>query len=592
MQLVRRLWPFVRPHGGLLLLALLVALAQALVAVPVPFIIRHLFDDYLHPAGPRPSWLSGNPQEALWILIGGLLLVAALGGLFAFFRRVLAEKVGQNVVFDLRSSLFHHLCSLSMPYLRRRSTGRVALRFVGDMSSVLRLIRNGLLGAVTDLATVLVVAGLVLVLDWRLGLATLSVLPAYAFAIIRLSPRLREASHDLRSSRARYSGRLQEAISGMGLLKSFGMEPAEEALARKRTDVMRRNHIRRAASSGRIDGWGTGLVGLSAALILGYGSILVVRGDMTRGELVAFYVLAALLFPPMRRLARLNEIYQEAHVSLERIFKFLDHSAGAVERPGSVAYKPTGGAIRFEGVRFGYRSGVEALQGVDLEIAAGERVAIVGSNGAGKSTLVAMLPRFLEPTAGSVFIDGQDVRELTLSSLRRAVAVVPEEPFLFNGSVEANLRLGNPDASDEDLAAAVEAVRLDRLLKRLPKGLRTRVGERGLRLSGGERQRVAIARVILMNPSIYIMDEAMSSTDAASDRAIRRGIDRIFRGRTAIIIAHRLATTQSADRIIVMKHGRIAEQGTHAELLRLDGVYASFCRKQFLDPAPAGIPGD
>ena len=572
-------------------MALLVSLAQALVAVPVPFIIRHLFDDYLDPAGPRPSWMSGNPDEALGILTGALLLVAALGGLFAFLRRRLAERAGQNVVFDLRCALFHHLCGLSIPYLRRRSTGRVALRFVGDMGSVLRLIRNGLLGAVTDLTTVLVVAGLVLVLDWRLGLATLSVLPAYAFAMIRLSPRVRKASHELRSSRARYSGRLQEAISGMELLKSFGMESEEEALARKRTDEMRRHQVRRAASSGGIDGWANGLVGLSAALILGYGSILVVRGELTRGELVAFYVLAAFLFPPMRRLVRVNEIYQEAHVSLERIFRFLDRSAGSVERPGSVAFKPSGGAIRFEGVRFGYRSGVEVLKGVDLEIAAGERVAIVGANGAGKSTLVAMLPRFLEPTAGAVFIDGQNVRELTLSSLRRAVAVVPEEPFLFNGSVEANLRLGNPDASDEDLAAAIEAVRLDRLLKRLPKGLGTRVGERGLRLSGGERQRVALARAILMNPFIYIMDEALSSMDAASDRAIRRALDRIFRGKTAIIIAHRLATIQSADRIIVMKRGRIAEQGTHAELLRLDGVYASFCRKQFLDPAPAGIPG-
>ena len=591
MPLLRRLWPFVRPHGALLLLALLAALAQALVGVPVPFIIRHLFDGYLDPAGRPPSWMPEDREGALRILTAALLLVAALRGLFAFLRRVLAERAGQNVVFELRHDLFHRVCGLSISYLRRRSTGRVILRFIGDMGSVLRLIRNGLLGAVTDLATVLVVAVLVLVLDMRLGLATLSVLPAYVFAIVWLSPRLREASHDLRSSRARYSGRLQEAISGMGILKSFGMESEEEERARKATGEMRRHHLRRAAFSGRIDAWANGLVGLSAALILGYGSILVVRGELTRGGLVAFYVLAAMLFPPMRRLVRVNEIYQEAQVSLERIFKFLDDSAGSVERPGSVDYLPSGGAIRFEGVRFAYGSGVEVLKGVDLEIAAGERVAIVGPNGAGKSTLVAMLPRFLEPTAGAVFIDGQDVRELTLSSLRRGIAVVPEDPFLFNGSVEENLRLGNPAASDEDLAAAIEAVRIDRLVKRLPRGLRTRVGERGLRLSSGERQRIAMARAILMSPSIYILDEALSSMDAASDRAIRRAIDRIFRGRTTIIIAHRLATTQSADRIIVMKRGRIAEQGTHTELLHQDGLYASFCRKQFLDPAPAGIAG-
>lgn len=592
MEQIRRLWPWVRPHRRHLFLALAVALAQALVDVPVPFIIRDLFDHVLDPTAAPPWWLPWDRRLAVATLFGILVGVAALRGGAARLRRVLSERVGQNIVFDLRCSLFRHLSHLSIAYFRRKSTGKIVLRFIGDINGVLKLVRDGFLRATTDLLVVSVVSVLILLLDLRLGLVTLAVLPAYAYVFMRISPRVREASHAVRSARASFSGRLQEVVAGVEVMKAFGREDEEEERLRDRTDRMRSHQLEKARNSGNMAGWAGGLVGLSGALILGYGALLVLRGEMTRGEMVAFYVLAAFLFPPMRRLVRVNETYQEARVALERIFRFFDSSEKLLEPRGGRKYVPAGGEIRFEGVRFVYQSRKAVLRGVDLHVRAGETVAVVGPNGAGKSTLVSMIPRFLTPTAGRIFLDGHDLAGLELASVRRAIAMVPQEPILFRGTIEENVRYGNPEASREEVEQAMESVRLGRILSRMPRGLRTRVGERGLTLSGGERQRIAIARAILMSPEILVLDEASSGVDPSSDEAIRRAVGRLMKGKTVIIIAHRLSTAQRADRVVVMKKGRIVEEGTHRELLQEEGFYASLCRKQHLEAVAVPAAGE
>ncbi len=590
MKLLRRFWPYARPHRGALAFTLAVAVAQALMDVPVPYILRHLVDGVLDTRGQPPAWLPADRAAAVRALCLALLGVALLKGLIALVRRASSERTAQNIIFDLRCDLFRHMTRLSLGFFRDTSTGRIILRFIGDINAILHLIKDGILRAATDVVTVAVVSALIVSLNLRLGLATLAVLPAYAFCFIRYSPRLREASHQVRNARSAFSGRLQEVISGMPVVKSFNREAAEEQRAREQTGLMRRHQLRRALFSGQLAGWANGLIGLAAAIVLGYGSTLVLSGAMTRGQLVAFYTLAAFLFPPMRRLAQVNDVYQESMVSLERIAGFLDKTKEATERPGALEFHPRGGSISLKGVTFGFGKHQPVLRGLDLEIAAGEMVAVVGPNGAGKSTLVSLLPRFIEPDAGTVMIDGQDVRDLTLESLRGALAIVPQDPFLFSGTIEDNIRYGKPGAGAAEIDRAVEAANLAKVLKRLPEGLATEVGERGLKISGGERQRIAIARALLMDPAILILDEATSGVDPESDIAIREALDRLMRGRTVIAIAHRLATTQRAGRIIVMNRGRVVEQGSHEQLLRRNGLYASLCESQLLDQDPGLAP--
>ncbi|HET6372169.1 MAG TPA: ABC transporter ATP-binding protein, partial [Candidatus Polarisedimenticolia bacterium] len=306
--------------------------------------------------------------------------------------------------------------------------------------------------------------------------------------------------------------------------------------------------------------------------------------EITSGQLIAFYVLAAFLFPPMRRLARVGEIYQESMVALERIARFLDRTRDSVERPGAKVFSPNGGAVSFRGVALAYGRR-RVLKEINLEVAPGEMVAVVGPNGAGKSTLMSLLPRFVDPDTGSVLVDGQDVRDLTLDSLRRAVAIVPQDPFLFSGTIRDNIRYGKPEATDEEISRVVQAAQLKRLLKRLPHGLDTKAGERGLKLSGGERQRIAIARALLLDPAILVMDEATSGVDQASDTAIGEALERLLPGRTAFVIAHRLTTTRRASRVLVMNKGRIVEDGTHEQLMRLGGAYSALFNDQFVEAA-------
>ena len=402
MKLLLRFWPYARPHKGALAFTLAAAIAQALVDVPVPYILRHLVDGVLDKNGRPPAWLPQDHAAAVRVLCLALLGVALFKGLTALVRRASSERAAQNIIFDLRCDLFRHMTRLSLPFFRGTSSGRIMLRFIGDINAILRLIKDGILRAITDVVTVAVVSALIASLNLRLGLATLAVLPAYAFCFIRYSPRLREASHQVRNARSDFSARLQEVISGMPVVKSFNREAAELERAREQTGLMRRHQLRRALFSGQLAGWANGLIGLAAAIVLGYGSTLVLSGEMTRGQLVAFYTLAAFLFPPMRRLAQVNDVYQESIVSLERIARFLDRTKEATERSGAIAFQSRGGSISLKGVTFGFGKQQPVLKGVDLEIAAGEMVAIVGPNGAGKSTLVSLLPRFIEPDSGTV----------------------------------------------------------------------------------------------------------------------------------------------------------------------------------------------
>jgi len=580
---IRRLLPYARPHHALFAATLAVSVALSVIDVPVPFFLKKVIDAILkHHESLTLFGLDLEPRQFLRVIFASLVGLALAKGILIYLQRTASEKIGQRMIYELRLDLYRQLQSLAMPFFKNASTGRIMLRFMGDISAILDMITDGFLRALMDATTILTVATVILVLNWKLALVVMSVLPFYALTFLKFSPALRLTGRMARNERSALSGTLQEKIAGRIVVKAYHQERAEEALVESQTARLRDWLIKKARIGGKLAALANVAVAIGGALVLWIGGNEVLNDRMTKGGLMAFYALAAMLFPPLRRLARTNETYQSARVSLDRILDFFDTTEPLKERDGTNELTMTRGDVRFEDVRFSYVPGVPVLRGISLEIRGGQVVALVGSNGAGKTTLLSLLPRFIDPDSGRVRIDGQDLREVTLASLRRQIGIVTQEPFLFSGTIEENIRYGRPRATEEEVWQAAKVANAFDFITSLPRGFRTEVGERGQRLSGGQIQRIALARAVINNPPILILDEATSAVDAESDRLIREALLRLMQGRTVFVIAHRVSTVQRADRILVMDGGRIVEEGRHETLYQRNGLYTRICSEQLL----------
>ncbi len=580
---IRRLLPYARPHRALFAATLAVSVALSVIDVPVPFFLKKVIDAILkHHESLTLFGLDLEPRQFLRVIFASLVGLALAKGILIYLQRTASEKIGQRMIYELRLDLYRQLQSLAMPFFKNASTGRIMLRFMGDISAILDMITDGFLRALMDATTILTVATVILVLNWKLALVVMSVLPFYALTFLKFSPALRLTGRMARNERSALSGTLQEKIAGRIVVKAYHQERAEEALVESQTARLRDWLIKKARIGGKLAALANVAVAIGGALVLWIGGNEVLNDRMTKGGLMAFYALAAMLFPPLRRLARTNETYQSARVSLDRILDFFDTTEPLKERDGTNELTMTRGDVRFEDVRFSYVPGVPVLRGISLEIRGGQVVALVGSNGAGKTTLLSLLPRFIDPDSGRVRIDGQDLREVTLASLRRQIGIVTQEPFLFSGTIEENIRYGRPRATEEEVWQAAKVANAFDFITSLPRGFRTEVGERGQRLSGGQIQRIALARAVINNPPILILDEATSAVDAESDRLIREALLRLMQGRTVFVIAHRVSTVQRADRILVMDAGQIVEEGRHEALYLKNGLYTRICREQLL----------
>lgn len=580
---IRRLLPYARPHRVLFGATLLVCVGLSVIDVPIPFFLKRVIDGVLrHHESLRIFGLDLPPRQFLLVIFASLAGLAATKGLLTYLQRTASEKMGQRMIYDFRLDLYRHLQSLSMPFFRSASTGRIMLRFMGDINAVLDMITDGFLRALMDTITILAVATVILALNWKLSLVVMSVLPFYALTFLKLSPALRRTGRMARRERSALSGTLQEKIAGRLVVKAYHQEAAEEALVESQTARLRDWLIEKARVGGKLTALANVAVAVGGALVLWIGGNHVLNGEMTKGGLMAFYALSAMLFPPLRRLARTNETYQAARVSLDRILDFLDQTALLKEQDGTKDLKVTRGEVVFEDVRFSYVPGVPVLRGISIEIPRGQVVALVGPNGAGKTTLLSLLPRFIDPDGGRVLIDGRDLREVTLLSLRRQIGIVTQEPFLFSGTVEENIRYGRPGATEDEVWQAARVANAFDFISSFPLGFRTEVGERGQRLSGGQIQRIALARAVINNPPILILDEATSAVDAESERSIREALLRLMQERTVLVIAHRISTVQRADRILVMEGGLIVEEGRHDTLYLKNGPYRRICSEQLL----------
>ncbi len=525
----------------------------------------------------------GRDGSLLLLIAGGALAIAIVKGLADYGEAVLMNRVGQRVIADVQIALFTRLMRADLAYFHAHPSGTLISRFTSDAALLRSAAANVLGGIGKDALTVLFLVGVMFYQDWLLALASFFVFPLAIHPIVGIGRRMRRVSANTQAEIGQLTTLLSQTFQGARLVKAYGMEGYEERRAAGLFEQLYSLIDRATRTRSRASPMMETLGGAAIAVVILYGGHQVIAGSRTPGAFFSFITALLLAYQPLKSLANLNASLQEGLAAAQRIFQVFDVEPTIRDLPDARPLRVAGGEIRFDRVRFGYAPGAVALDRVSLTVPAGRTVALVGASGAGKSTLLNLIPRFYDVDEGSIAIDGQDVRDVTLASLRGAVALVAQEVTLFDDTLRANIAYGRFAASVADIEAAARAAGAESFIRELPNGYDTVVGEHGVRLSGGQRQRLAIARAMLKDAPILLLDEATSALDSESERQVQAALRTLIRGRTTLVIAHRLSTVQGADLICVVDRGRIVESGRHAELLARNGLYARLHAMQFAD---------
>ncbi len=570
-RLLRRAWrDWLRPHRRRLALNIGLIAAFAASNALYPEIIRRSVD----------ALQAGN-VGVISVIAPIIVLVTALKGGLLYGHRVLTNAVMAQVEADVQTRLFRHLVDADLAWLSREPPAALASRFTADVSIMSAAMRAVVTNALRDALMVVTLFGALLWIDVELTLIVLALAPLAAWPISVVGRKLRRLARATSERVASTSATVVESFAGVHVAKTYGMEPYLKAKTAGAFDALRGLRVRAGKAQSLIDPLMEVLAGVAVAIVIWLIGARIAAGENTLGDITGFVTALLLAAQPVRALGNLNATVQSGLASARRVYDLLDQPAQIAEAPGAPALAVTQGAIRFEGVSFRYGDGAPALCDFSLDIPGGARVALVGRSGAGKSTVMNLIPRLYDVTEGRLLIDGRDVREVALASLRGSVAVVSQDAVIFNDTIGANIALGRPGATQGEIETAARAAACHDFISALPGGYGAQAGERGDRLSGGQRQRVSIARAFLRDAPILLLDEATSALDAESEGAIRAALDRLSRGRTTLIIAHRLSTILDADLIAVMDRGRLVELGRHEALLAEGGLYAMLYRMQF-----------
>jgi subfamily B ATP-binding cassette protein MsbA len=574
---IQRLITYIKPYRGWLVSAMTCMIIVAVMTGAQAYMVKPMLDEIFF------------NQDAFMLKVVPLAIITIflIQGVFDYSYKYLLEKVGQSVIRDLRNNLYRHIQSLPLAFFHKTPTGELISRIISDVTLIQGAVSNVLVGLIKDTCQIFFLIFVIFYMNWRLALIAMILLPVIIYPIVNFGRRHRRLSRSNQQTTAQVSNILYETITGTRIVKAFCMEQYEigrfaETLDKLFSIVMR--DVRIGAISRPLMQL---LGGIGIALVVWFGGSQVLSGASTPGTFFSFLTALIMIYEPLKSISRVNSVLQQGIAAAERVFDVLDVELDVDEKQDAIELPTVRDMIEFKDVRFQYDPKTEVLKDINLQVKTGEVLALVGSSGGGKSTLVNLIPRFFDVSCGSLTIDGIDVRDVTLKSLRNQIGMVTQQTILFNDTVRNNIAYGSPNATFEQVKEAARAAHALNFIQHLPQGFDTVIGESGARLSGGERQRISIARAILKNAPILVLDEATSSLDTESEREVQQAIENLVQSRTTFVIAHRLSTIRNADRIIVIQDGSIVEEGTHDSLLPLGGVYKMLYDMQFQDDAMA-----
>lgn len=581
MNSMKRYMKFVKPYNFQIFLTIVIGVIKFAIPLFIPILIKIVIDDII---GAEALTNDEKMTQLIYWLGGTALVFLIVRPPIEYYRQYLAQLVSNKILFDIRKKMYIHLQKLSLKYYSNTRAGEVISRVINDVEQTKNFVMIGLMNVWLDLATILIAIGIMLTMNVKLTLVTLLAFPFYAFSVKYFFGRLRDLTKERSQALAGVQSYLHERVQGMSIIKTFTLEKHEQKLFNETNGEFLDAAVKQTVWNAKAFAVVNTITDIAPLLVIAYAGYEAIHGRLSVGTMAAFIAYVERLYSPLRRLVNSSTTLTQSFASMDRVFELMDEEYDIVDKKGASALGTSSGEVTFSNVSFQYeKDGHMILEDIDFRVNAGETVAFVGMSGGGKSTIISLIPRFYDVTKGQVLIDGKDVRDVTIESLRKQIGIVLQDNILFSDSVKSNILMGKPGATDEEVMEAAIAANAHDFIMELPEGYETKVGERGVKLSGGQKQRVAIARVFLKNPSILVLDEATSALDLESESLIQDSLEKLASNRTTIIVAHRLSTITHADNIIVIENGKVIENGSHAQLMKQRNNYYNLFQIQQLD---------